>query len=78
MTTLYLNGKRAVVDEGQALKLVRENTYFTKSGTYTYNISLPICPENIAIFGMLLWQTQIKFGMQTLSCVNTHLQTTRH
>ncbi len=53
MTTLYLNGKRAVVDEGQALKLVRENTYFTKSGTYTYNISLPICPENIAIFGML-------------------------
>ena len=53
MTTLYLNGKRAVVDEGQALKLVRENTYFTKSGTYTYNISLPICSENIAIFGML-------------------------
>lgn len=53
MTTLYLNGKRAVVDERQALKLVRENTYFTKSGTYTYNISLPICPENIAIFGML-------------------------
>ena len=53
MTTLYLNGKRAVIDEGQALKLVRENTYFTKSGTYTYNISLPICPENIAIFGML-------------------------
>ena len=53
MTTLYLNGKRAVIDEGQALKLVRENIYFTKSGTYTYNISLPVCTENIAIFGML-------------------------
>ena len=53
MITLYLNGKRAVIDEGQAFKLVRDNTYFTKSGTYTYNISLPVCPENIAIFGML-------------------------
>ena len=54
MTVLYLDGKKAVIDEGQTLKLVREDTYFTKSGTYTYNISLPaLCPENIAIFGAL-------------------------
>ena len=49
MTTLFLDGRQAVIDEGQALKLVREDTYFTKSGTYTYDISLPVCPENIAL-----------------------------
>ena len=53
MTNLFLNGKQALIDEGQTLKLVREGTYFTKSGTYTYDISLPVCPENVAIFGML-------------------------
>ena len=53
MTTLFLDGRQAVIDEGQALKLVREDTYFTKSGTYTYDITLPVCPDNIAIFGML-------------------------
>lgn len=54
MTVLFLDGKKAVIDEGQSLKLVREDAYFTKSGTYTYNIALPaLCPENIAIFGPL-------------------------
>ena len=55
MTILYLNGKRAVIDEKQTIKFVRENTYFTKSGTYTYDITLPaLCPENIAIFGFFI------------------------
>ena len=53
MTTLFLDGKQAIFKEGQTLKLVREDTYFTKSGTYTYDIVLPVCPENIAIFGAL-------------------------
>ena len=54
MITLYINNKPAVIDEKQSIKYVRENTYFTKTGTYTYNISLPAkCPENIAIFGHL-------------------------
>ena len=53
MTTLFIDGKQAVFKEGQTLKLVREDTYFTKSGTYTYDIILPVCPENIAIFGAL-------------------------
>lgn len=53
MTTLFLDGKQAVIDEKQTIKFVRENTYFTKSGTYTYDVTLPVCPENIAIFGHL-------------------------
>ena len=54
MTSLYIDGKLAVIEEGQTLKLIREDPYFTKSGSYTYNITLPaLCPENIAIFGHL-------------------------
>lgn len=41
MTTLYLDGKQAVIDEKQKVKFVRENTYFTKSGSYTYDVTLP-------------------------------------
>lgn len=61
MTILYLNGKRAVIDEKQTVKFVRENTYFTKTGTYTYDITLPaLCPENIAIFGHIYRKDQRK------------------
>ena len=61
MTILYLNGKRAVIDEKQTIKFVHENTYFTKSGTYTYDITLPaLCPENIAIFGHIYRKDQRK------------------
>ena len=61
MTILYLNGKRAVIDEKQTVKFVRENTYFTKTGTYTYDITLPaLCSENIAIFGHIYRKDQRK------------------
>lgn len=60
MTTLFLDGKQAVIDEKHTIKFVRENTYFTKSGTYTYDVTLPVCPENIAILGHLYRKDQRK------------------
>lgn len=74
MTNLYINGKLAVIEEGQTLKLIREDPYFTKSGSYTYNISLPaLCQENIAIFGHLYrkeLQKDIKATYNALLCVD--------
>lgn len=68
MTTLYLDGKQAVIDEKQKVKFVRENTYFTKSGSYTYDVTLPaLCPENIAIFGHLYRKDQRKAVKATFS-----------
>lgn len=68
MTILYIDGKQAVIDEKQTVKFVRENTYFTKSGSYTYEISLPaLCPENIAIFGHLYRKDQRKAVKVTFS-----------
>lgn len=68
MTTLYLDGKQAVIDEKQTVKFVRENTYFTKSGSYTYDVTLPaLCPENIAIFGHLYRKDQRKAVKATFS-----------
>ncbi len=42
MIELYLNGKQAVLSEKVSIKLTRENTYFTKTGSYTYDIELPL------------------------------------
>lgn len=68
MITLYLDGKQAVIDEKQTVKFVRENTYFTKSGSYTYEVTLPtLCPENIAIFGHLYRKDQRKAVKVTFS-----------
>ena len=68
MITLYLDDKQAVVDEKQTVKFVRENTYFTKSGSYTYDVALPaLCPENIAIFGHLYRKDQRKAVKVTYS-----------
>ena len=68
MTILYIDGKQAVIDEKQTVKFVRENTYFTKSGSYTYEVTLPtLCPENIAIFGHLYRKDQRKAVKVTFS-----------
>ncbi len=66
MITLFLNGQRAVIDEKQTIKFIRENTFFTKSGTYTFDIILPaLCPENIAIFGHIYRKDQRKMAKMT-------------
>lgn len=53
MTELYLNGYVAVMDKSTKIKVVFDNPYFTKSSTYTHDISLPIrnCTKNQKIFG---------------------------
>lgn len=54
MITLFLNDKPAIINENKNIKFIRENSYFSKTGSYTYNIELPAnIPENIAIFGHL-------------------------
>lgn len=54
MIELLLDNKPAVLRENVAIKLTRENVYFNKTGSYTYDIELPMqCAENRAIFGSI-------------------------
>lgn len=70
MTELYLNGYRAVIDKGTKIKVVFDNTYFTKSSTYTHDISLPMqgCPQNQKIFGPIN-RKDVSKGKQTLKAI---------
>lgn len=52
MIELFLDNKPAVLRDNVSIKLTRENVYFTKSGSYTYDIELPLdSRENRAILG---------------------------
>ncbi len=52
MIELFLDNKPAVLRDNVSIKLTRENVYFTKSGSYTYDIELPLgCAENRLILG---------------------------
>ena len=54
MIELFLDDKPAILKENVSIKLTRENVYFTKSGSYTYDVELPLqCTENRAIFGSI-------------------------
>ena len=54
MIELYLDGKPAVLKAGMSIKLTRENVYFIKTGSYTYDVELPLqCAENRGIFGSI-------------------------
>lgn len=54
MIELILDNKPAVLREDVAIKLTRENVYFNKAGSYTYDVELPLqCSENRAIFGSI-------------------------
>lgn len=70
MTELYLNGYIAVMDKTTKIKVVFDNTYFTKSSTYTHDISLPMqsCPQNQKIFGPIN-RKDVSKGQQTLKAI---------
>lgn len=53
MIELYINNKRIYMNEATSIKLVDENTYFTKSGKYTFDVEIPLkdCSENIKNLG---------------------------
>lgn len=52
MIELFLDNKPAVLRDNVSIKLTSENVYFTKSGSYTYDIELPLgCAENRDILG---------------------------
>lgn len=42
MNELYLNNQEIHINEATSIKLVDENTYFTKSGKYTFDIAIPL------------------------------------
>ena len=52
MISLYLDSKQVVLPEKISIKFVRENPYFTKSASYTHDITLPLegCSVNQMIF----------------------------
>lgn len=70
MTELYLNGYITVMDKSTKIKVVFDNTYFTKSSTYTHDISLPMisCPQNQKIFGPIN-RKDVSKGQQTLKAI---------
>lgn len=52
MTELFLDGHRMTIAESTSIKLVDENSYFTKSGKYTFEIEVPLTfNKNKEIFG---------------------------
>ena len=54
MTEIILDGKRAVPNANSTIKLTCENTFFTKSASYTYDVELPLdIVENREIFGWI-------------------------
>ena len=55
MLSLYIDGRRAVIKEGSTITLTLENPFYTDSGEYTYDVTLPLkgCVENQRIFGSL-------------------------
>ena len=54
MIELFLDGKPAVLRDNVNIKLTRENVYFNKAGSYTYDVELPLqVRENRDIFGSI-------------------------
>ena len=54
MIELFIDGKPAVLKDNVSIKLTRENVYFTKSGSYTYDVELTLqVKENRDIFGSI-------------------------
>lgn len=53
MIRLLVNGNLVVLKQGATIDYVSENRMFTSADSYTLNIEVPLCPQNIAIFGHL-------------------------
>ena len=55
MFTLLINGLPAILKTGTNIKITRENPFFSKAGTFSLDVSLPLegCVENQRIFGAL-------------------------
>lgn len=61
MIQLYLDGKLAIPKENQTIKFTTENSFFTKSASYTYDVELPLAQaENRRIFGFIHRMDQTK------------------
>lgn len=61
MIQLYLDGKLAIPKENQTIKFTTENSFFTKSASYTYDVELPLAlVENRRIFGFIHRMDQSK------------------
>lgn len=54
MTRLWIDGQEAVLPAGLTVQVKRENPFFTKSGEYTYDLTLSLAaPANAALYGHL-------------------------
>mgnify|MGYP003294159339 CR=1 FL=1 len=55
MINLYIDNKQVIIKNGTSIKLTRENPFFTGSGDYTLDVTLPLagCKQNLEVFGML-------------------------
>ncbi|MBQ5888560.1 MAG: hypothetical protein IIW77_04725 [Bacteroidaceae bacterium] len=54
MTRLFLNDQEVFMQDSASVKLIKENPYFTKSGSSTYNINIPMTvSQNVKVLGNL-------------------------
>lgn len=61
MIQLYLDGLPTSLKDNQTIKLTTENSFFTKSASYTYDVELPLSvAENRRIFGYVNRMDQSK------------------
>ena len=54
MTQLIIDGREAVLPQNLSVTVKRENSFFTKSGEYTYDLTLQLDNEtNLSLYGFL-------------------------
>lgn len=53
MIQLFLNGQAVYTQENTPIKLVKNNPLFTKSGSSTFNINIPMSTQNVKVIGHL-------------------------
>ena len=67
MITLLLNNKQAIIKNGTSIKLTRENPFFTGSGDYTLDVTLPLagCKQNLEVLLLLerIWRAFTKISI---------------
>ncbi len=69
MVNLYLNGTEVFFDNNKAVKVTKENPYFTQSGSYTLDVDIPMSIYQNALFFKHLNRLEVKKRPVRMSAV---------
>lgn len=69
MVNLYLDGKEVFFDNKKAVKVTKENPYFTQSGSYTLDVDIPMSIYQNALFFKHLNRLEVRKRPVRMSAV---------